>query len=139
MDVADRIRVHQARCQPYLLQLRILSGDQAGAAPAWQVAADVTQAIAAVLTEVEATAGMAVATATSGHRGQGAAALLEARLARLRAAADATIAAAWEEDAARLRHQVRRFEALISAMWTVHHAMSGAVFSAKPAVRQVPA
>src|SRR5438309_487035 len=139
MDVADRIWVHQARCQPYLLQLRILAGDQAGAAPARQVAAEVTQATAAILAEVAATAQMTAATAAGAQRGQGAAALLEARLARLRAAADATIAAAWEEDAARLRHQVRRFEALITAMWTVQHAMSGALLSAKPAVRKVPA
>jgi hypothetical protein len=137
MNVADDIRVHQARCQPYLLQLRILSGEQAGGAPARQVAAQIAQVAEAILAEVEATGQLTLTATMGGRRGHGATALLQARRARLRAAAHAATAAAWEEDAARLRHQIRRFEALTSAMWTVWYAVSDPVPRAGSSVRPV--
>lgn len=139
MNVSNDIRVHQARCQPYLSRLRILAGEQTGAAPAWQVAAEVAQVTAAILAEVEAAGRPTLAATMGSRRGQGARALLEARLARLRAAAQTATAAAWEEDAARLRHQVRRFESLTSAIWTVQHAVSVPVPARRASVGPVTA
>lgn len=125
MEDPDGLRDHQARCRPYLLELRMLTRDQAAAAPARQLAAEIGQVTGAILAEVEAVAQAASAVTTGSCHGPGVARLLEARLARLHGAARAAIAAAREEDTAGLRHQVRRFEALISAMWTVHSAVSG--------------
>lgn len=122
MDAADAIRDHQVRCQPHLATLRMLARDQAGGAPARQVAEEAGLATAAVLAEVQA-AGLATLAAVADDRR--ARALLETRLDRLRVAAGAVADAAQCEDAAGLRHQVRRFETLTSAMWTVQQAMPG--------------
>lgn len=120
MTVADAIRDHQARCRQHLLRLHLLARDQAGAT-ARQVAVEVEQAASAVLDEVAVSLTPA---AVADGRDPGAGSLLAARLARLRAAADEVVAAARDGDAAGLRRQVRRFDALTSAMWTVQHAIS---------------
>ena len=124
MDAAEAVRDHQVRCHPHLARLRMLARDQAGGAPARQVADEAGRATAAILDEVEA-AGQVTLAAVAGDRR--ARVLLETRLARLRAAAGAVAAAALREDAAGLRHQVRRFEALTSAIWTVQQAIPNPV------------
>jgi len=59
---------------------------------------------------------------------------LRVRLNRLAAAAEDAIAAAQAEDFARMRHHLRRFEALTYAMWTVQDE----VYDPRPARRPVP-
>lgn len=122
MTIADQIDDHQARCQPYVLRLRMIARDEPGTAPGWQAAADVTEAAEAILAEAEAAAGEALA---AGRGGPGTGIFLTVRLSRLAVAANDVIAAARAGDSARLRRHLRRFEVLTAAIWTVQHAVSG--------------
>ena len=116
MTVADRKEAHQARCQPQLLTLRMLASDDAEAPSPWLAMAKVAQATDAILAEVEA-AGREVRAATGGGPGPGI--FLSVRLSRLAAAAGNAVAAAGAGDFTQLRRQLRRFEALTSAIWAV--------------------
>lgn len=122
MTADEEIRDHQARCQPYMLQLRMLARDDHGLAPA---AAEVAQATAAIIAEVGA--GSRAVSAASGYRQvrPGAGTFLQVRLDRLAAAADEAIAAARDGNAPMLSRVLNRFEALITAIWTVQHAVYG--------------
>ena len=113
MTVADRTEGHRARCLPHLLRLRMLACDAQQAALPWLAAGEVTQATKAILAEVE----MEIQAAAGGGLGTGI--FLGVRLSRLAAAADDAIAAAWAGDFTQLRRHLRRFETLISAIWTV--------------------
>jgi hypothetical protein len=116
MTVADRTEGHQARCLPHLLTLRMLASDNAEAPSPWLAMAEVAQATDAILAEAEA-AGREVRTAAGGAPGPGI--LLSVRLNRLAAGADDAVASAGAGDFTQLRRQLRRFEALTSAIWAV--------------------
>jgi hypothetical protein len=116
MTADEEIRDHQARCLPYVLQLRMLARDDHGLAPA---AAEVAQATAAIIAEVGA-GSRAVSTASGYRQVQpGAGTFLQVRLDRLAAAADEAIAAARDGNVPMLSRVLNRFEALITAIWMV--------------------
>jgi hypothetical protein len=117
MTVADRTEGHQARCLPHLLTLRMLASDNAEAPSPWLAMAEVAHATDAILAEAEV-AGHEVRAATGG--GPGYSVFLSVRLSRLAAAAGDAVAAAGAGDFTQLRRQLRRFEALTSAIWAVH-------------------
>ncbi len=123
MTTAENIEDHQARCQPYMLRLRMIALDETGIAPTWQAVTEVVQATGAILAEAEAAGSCARAAA-----GPGAATFLGVRMSRAAAANDA-IAAAGEGDCSLLRRHLHRFEVLTSAIWTVQQAVSGPVHS----------
>jgi hypothetical protein len=130
MSLADQIQDHQiqdhqARCMAPLISLRMLVQGEAGTPlPRW-VVVEVAQATGTVLAEAEAV-GRAALTAVGGSRGyRGDEAFLRVRLDRLAAAADDAIAAARAGDFGVLRGHLRRFDALTSAIWTVHDAVYG--------------
>jgi len=119
MTIADKIEDHQARCQPYVLRLRMIARDEAGTTLTWQAVTEVIQATEAILAEAKASGSDARATA-----GPGAATFLNVRLSRLAVAANDAIAAAGEGDSGLLRRHLHRFEVLTSAIWTVQRAVS---------------
>ena len=124
MTTAENIEDHQARCQPYMLRLRMIALDETGIAPTWQAVTEVVQATGAILAEAEAAGSCARAAA-----GPGAATFLGVRMSRLAAAANDAIAAAGEGDCSLLRRHLHRFEVLTSAIWTVQQAVTGPVHS----------
>jgi hypothetical protein len=125
MTVADQIRAHQTRCQPHVLTLRMLACGEAGAGLAIQVAAEVVRATTAIVAEAEA-AGREALVAAAGSRGESeAGTFLQVRLDRLAMTADEAITAARGGDDTGLRSQLRRFEALTSAIWAVQYAVYG--------------
>ena len=99
-----------------------------------QIVAEITEATGAILAEAEAAdcAARVIAEVTRGITVVGM--FLRVRLNRLAAAAEDAIAAAQAEDFARMRHHLRRFEALTYAMWTVQDE----VYDPRPAQRPVP-
>jgi hypothetical protein len=116
MTVTDQTDGHQARCLLHLLTLRLLARDGAEAPSPWLVMAEVAQATDAILAEAE-TAGREVRAATGGGPGLGI--FLSVRLSRLAAAAGDAVAAAGAGNFTQLRRDLRRFEALTSAIWAV--------------------
>jgi hypothetical protein len=120
MTAAEEIQDHQARCQPYLLTLRMLARDEGEPTRA---AAEIDRATSAIIDEAWAASGAALADGNRRHPGGGT--FLHVRLERLTKAAAEAAAAAREGDTARLRHYLRRFEAVTSAIWTAEHAVCG--------------
>jgi hypothetical protein len=119
--IAYEIRDHRERCQPYLLELQMIARVEAGMVP---TSAEVGRMTGAVIAEVGAASRAALAgTGQRGHPGAGP--FLQARLNRLTAAAEEAIAAARDCDSASLRCVLYKFEALTSAIWTVHDAVCG--------------
>jgi len=121
MTVADRTEDHQARCQPYLLSLRMLARTEEDAPLPWLAAAEVVRATEAILAEAEA-AGREARTAAGVGLDIGI--FLGVRLSRLATAASDAVAAAWAGDFAQLRRHLARFDTLTSAIWTVQEAWS---------------
>jgi hypothetical protein len=124
MTVADQIEDHQARCEPYLLRLRMIARDETAGVPAWQSVSAIVEATAAILAEAEA-AGSEITGLDAAGSGRGAGAFLSVRLSRLAAAADDAIAAAWTGNFALVRRHLHRFDVLTSAIWTVQQAVWG--------------
>jgi len=120
MTIARQTEDHQARCQPYLLTLRMLARDEAGTALACHTVIELIRATEAVLAE----AGAAVRDAHTAA-GPAAGTFLSVRLSRLAAAADDAIAAARAGDPAGLRRRLDRFDVLTSAIWTVQRSVYG--------------
>ena len=118
MTAAEEIQDHQARCQPDLLALRMLVRN--GGEPT-RAAAEVGRATSAIMAEAWAASQAALADRSCRH--PGADTFLRVRLNRLAKAAAEAVAAAQQDDAARLRHYLRRFEAVTSAIWTAEHAV----------------
>ena len=85
-------------------------------------AAQAARATGAIIAEVEAAIRATLDADRGTHRQPADRAFPRVRLNRLAAAAERVVAAAREEDAAGLRRHLRRFEALMSASWTVEHA-----------------
>jgi hypothetical protein len=121
MTINDETEDHEVRCQPHLLALRMLARGEAATVVPRQVATEVIRATRAVLAEAEAARGAAKGPRDDPRAGT----FLQVRLNRLAAAADEAIAAATAGDSAQLRRQLNKFEALTSAIWTVHKAMHG--------------
>jgi hypothetical protein len=122
MTPTDEIRDHQARCQPYLLRLRLMARNETGTLPA-EVVTEVAEAVGAILAEAEA-AGRAVCATAMDSRGS-AGLFLRVRLNRLEVAADDAIAAARAGNLGEMRRHLHRFDALTSAIWTVQQAVYG--------------
>lgn len=118
MVAADEVHDHQARCQRHLLTLAMLVRSDDERPP---TAAEVDRVTRAIVAEAKASACEALVSATGAHPGSWT--LLLARLNRITAAAAGTVAAARAGDAAALRRQVRRLEAMTTAIWTVQHAI----------------
>lgn len=121
MVVDDRIHERQARCQQHLIRLLMLARADVGSVVPQQAAAEIHDATQAVLAEVTAAGDLAVL--TDGGRRCYPEPFLGVRLARLEATADAAIQAALAGNTADLRCYVRRFDALVSAVWVVQHAL----------------
>jgi len=128
VGLEDEIQDHRARCQPHLLTLRMIARSEAAMVQPLQIVAEITEATGAILD----CAARVIAEVTRGITVVGM--FLRVRLNRLAAAAEDAIAAAQAEDFARMRHHLRRFEALTSAMWTVQDE----VYDPRPARRPVP-
>jgi hypothetical protein len=109
MTVAEEIRDHQARCQPYLLRLQMIVRGEAEAALTRPVAAEVGQPTNPIIAEAEAAWRAALAAAMPPPERSP-----RVRLAPLAAAADDAIAAAQDGNSAGLRRNLRRFDALTS-------------------------
>ena len=123
MTIAVPTGSYQERCQPHLLRLRMIARGEPGPVLSRQTVADVIQATEAVL--AEAGAAGEDARAAAGPRDHGAGAFLQVRLDRLAVAAGHAIAAAQTGDFGQLRGQLRRFDALTEAIWTVQLAVYG--------------
>jgi hypothetical protein len=128
MTADGEINDHQARCQPYLLELLMLARVEVGLAP---TAAEVSRATRAIIAEIGA-ASHAVLASGSSRPHPGAGPFLQVRLNRLTAAADEAIAATRDGDSASLRRVLNKFEALTSAMWTVQETVRGPAPSGPP-------
>jgi hypothetical protein len=125
MTIASPIESYQERCRPHLLRLRMIARGEAVLALTRQTVADVVQATEAVLAEAEAASDDARAGVGAGPRRLGAGMFLQVRLDRLAVAASSAIAAAQAEDSGQLRSQLRRFDVLTAAIWTVQQAVYG--------------
>ena len=133
MTFADQIRVHQSRCHPHLLRLRLVARGEANVTAPAQIVAEVRDATNAILTEAESAIRAALATAADRPREPATETFLWARRARLATAADEAVSAARGGHAPGLRARLRRFDALTSAIWTVQHAAYGQVPPPRPA------
>lgn len=120
MAVPDAVAEHHLRAAAQLARLRVLAAGESGAPLAAGAAAEAGEAVAAVLACADAATRTVVAAAVGGgRRGFAVAWFLGVRQARLHAGASAAIAAAQSGDAAALRRQLQRLEALTSALHTV--------------------
>ena len=138
MTFADQIRVHQSRCHPHLLRLRLVARGEANVTAPAQIVAEVRDATNAILTEAESAIRAALATAADRPREPATETFLWARLARLATAADEAVSAARGGHAPGLRGRLRRFDALTSAIWTVQHGVYGQVPPRRPASDAYP-
>lgn len=121
MTSPDVIRTCHQRCLPHLAALRLLAQAEAAVSPGASQQVDGVTGL--ILAETEA-AGHAVVAAMNGERRTAAAGhFLAARLARMTGAAADALRAAECGDAAALRRQLRRFDTLTSATWTVQIAL----------------
>jgi hypothetical protein len=111
----------------------MLVRSEAGMSEPLQIVAEIAEATGAILAGAEAADHFARAAADVNRAEPVAGMFLRVRLNRLAAAAEDAIAAARAEDFARMRHQLRRFEALTSAMWTVQDAVYGPRLERRPA------
>jgi hypothetical protein len=128
MTAADEIRDHQARCQPHMFRLLMLSRGEAGLG---LPAVEVGEATGAIIAEAEASSRAALAAGADGSH-PGAGTFLRVRLDRLTVAADEAVAAARHGNPADLRLHLLRFEALTSAIWTVQDSLYGQLPSIRP-------
>jgi len=126
----NQIEKHQARCQPYLVRLRMLAHGEAEAVLSRRVIVEIAQATDAIVAEAEAAGNDARAASQAspgwsspGHPAAGP--FLRVRLNRLAAAAEDAIAAARAANFADMRSHLRRFDTLTTAIWTVLHSVYG--------------
>jgi hypothetical protein len=124
MTAAEDIAERRVRCAAHLARLRLLAAPPAGEPFSPAMAEEISQQISLILAEAAA-ATQAVVSAAAGSRRRPVAGFLGVRLDRLMSAATEIIDAVKAADAALLHRNVRRFEALTSAMWAVELAMSG--------------
>lgn len=124
MNVTDKTRDHEGRCQPYLLRLRMLARDETETPFGPHVSAEIRDATNAIIAEAEAGGQVALATTAGGRRQAEAETFLWVRLARLARAADEAVDAARAGDASGLRGHLSRFDALTTAIWVVQQAIT---------------
>jgi hypothetical protein len=122
--MSGQIAEHQARCTAPLISLRMLAHGEAEEPVPRRVVVEIALATRAVVAEAEAAGCVAVAGGSISH--PGGRIFLQARLDRLAAAADETIAAARAGHSAEMRRHLLRFDALTTAIWTVQDAVFGA-------------
>ena len=120
MTAAEDILERRARCVPHLARLRLLAAAAVGEPFPPAIADDISKEVALILAEAFAAA-LAVISA-AGSRQHAVTVFLNVRLARLVSAAGQVTDAVKADDAALLHRSFSRFEALISAMWTVELA-----------------
>jgi len=118
MTAVNDVTGHHLRCIPHLARLAVLAHSQDDV-PLPAHAAEVAEAAYAVLAEADAAGRWAVASTAAGQQAR-VAEFLAARLARLAAVASGAVTAAGDGDATALRMQLRQFDALTAALWTVH-------------------
>lgn len=123
MTIDDELQERRARCGPHLARLAVLTASPPGTRPPAAAAAEVAEAAGAVVAQAEA-AGRAVVSAAAHGQKTATGEFLTARLARLKTAADNAVTVAREGDDAALRASLRRFDALTTALWTVHQAVT---------------
>jgi hypothetical protein len=126
MMLADDIREHQDRCWPYVAVLQKLANDLPSDPLPPDIVSQVALATNAILAEAKAAGRSALALLTNGGH-PATVSLLATRQTRLEHAAEDAVASAREAAAsgnsATLRQRLRRFDALISAMWTVQSSV----------------
>jgi hypothetical protein len=121
--MAEDVHAMQARCRPYLARLAVLAQSQADAPLPPSTPVEVAQATAAILAET-LSIGRTVVAGAAGNQQVKVAEFLAPRIARLTSAARDAVAAARMGDAGALRRELRRFNALATALWTVHRAVA---------------
>lgn len=123
MATYDQLDDYRSRCRQHLLRLRLLAGNQDGAALPREFTVEVRDATNAIIAEVEA---MSRAALRAGDRQEPQAeTFLWVRVARLAAAADRAVDAARSRDVPGLRAHLYQFNSLTSALWTVQRATYG--------------
>jgi hypothetical protein len=115
----EELLARQSKCGHEVARLMTLAVCPADALLAPGTAVEVADAGAAILAEARSAAASTLAGTPCGQRPQ-VAAFLSVRLARLRAAADQSAAAARRGDTATFHSSVHRFRVLAAALWTVH-------------------
>ncbi len=125
MSVTELIEDHQARCAAPLISLRMLAQSEAGEPVPRRVVVEIAQATRAVLAEAEAAGRDALAAAGASRDHPGGRTFLQVRLDRLAVAANDAIAAARAGNSAEMSRDLRRFDALTAAIWTVQDAVYG--------------
>lgn len=107
-----------------LARLRMLARGEPGVPVPAAAVRDIEAATGAVVAEARAAQRAVLSALGSSRRGPATARLLDARLARLAAAAQDAVSAARDGNGAALRERVRRFGALTSATCTVQLAVA---------------
>ena len=120
---AEDIHTCHARSGIHLARLAVIAHGQAATPLPSGAAAEVARATGAVLAEATA-AGRAVAAGAPDDQRAKVTEFLAARLTRLTAAGEDAVTAARDRDAAALRRALRRFDALVAALWAVHRAVA---------------
>jgi hypothetical protein len=111
------IRGHRLRCEPHLVRLQMVALSEAHEPLAPGLAEEVAKATGAVLAEAKAAA-------AANNQRRAVTVFLDARIARLAAAAGEAVAAARDADVVALCQHLRKFEVLTSALWTVQLEVS---------------
>ena len=125
MSVADEVEDHQARCVAALVSLQLLTRQDAGEPVPRRVVLQIAQATRTVLAEARAAAKAVLSAGDGGDGNPGERTFLRVRLERLQAAAEDAITAARAGDPGEVSRQLRRFDALTAAIWTVQDALCG--------------
>lgn len=132
MATPSEIRDHHTHCAPHLARLHLL-GILRPDEPAPPCLADEVNAVTSAILAEAGAALRATLAAVPGTRRTAVAEFLANRMAKLAAAADETVRAAKDADAAAMHRCLRRFEMLTSAVWTVQLAMPGEARQPRPA------
>jgi hypothetical protein len=120
MTYRDQGFRHRTQCTEQLCQLNLLIRAEEVPAAAPDLAAEVRDRTNAVIAEVEASSRAVIG---SGPRDPGAETFLYVRVIRLALTADEAVDAARRGETALLRAALRNFDAMVSAVWTVQHAV----------------
>jgi hypothetical protein len=120
MSLVAQLDDQRSKSRQQLSRLVLLAHNYDVMALSPQAGADIREATNAVIAQVEATSRAMI---EDGRHERGAETFLWARVTRLAAAADHAVGAARRGDAAELRAQLRHFETLTLALWTVQDAI----------------
>jgi hypothetical protein len=123
MALANDLDDRRSGCQQQLMRLRILARSREDAALSREASSQVRDATNAVIAEAEVMSRTALRVGRPQELQ--AETFLWVRIARLAAAADRAVDAARSRDVPALRHHLRQFDALTSAIWGVQHPSYG--------------